>query len=153
MNIFILNDGCVREDALTQNLKTRLENENHTITTDYENADILIYTTCAITSYSIDEGVKTSYCLSNLKRKTSPLIITECIAGLIKKLDFAQKKEDIKIIENKDLIVPVSNYINEENKRITKKLPLEHATRNNSRRTIKKDRKKNRKYNKFQYKY
>ena len=63
MNIFILNDGCVREDALTQNLKTRLENENHTITTDYENADILIYTTCAITSYSIDECVKTSYWL------------------------------------------------------------------------------------------
>ena len=30
MNIFILNDGCVREDALTQNLKTRLENEKHT---------------------------------------------------------------------------------------------------------------------------
>ena len=25
MNIFILNDGCVREDALIQNLKIRLE--------------------------------------------------------------------------------------------------------------------------------
>ena len=42
-----------------------------------------------------------------------------------------------------------SFYINEENKRITKKLPLEHATRNNSRRTTKKDRKKNSKYNKL----
>lgn len=28
--LFILDDGCVREDALTKNLKTRLENENHT---------------------------------------------------------------------------------------------------------------------------
>ncbi|HIT22744.1 MAG TPA: hypothetical protein IAB56_07260 [Candidatus Scybalousia intestinigallinarum] len=61
MNIFILNDGYVREDALTQNLKAKLKNENHTITTDYENADILIYTTCASTGYSIDECVKTSY--------------------------------------------------------------------------------------------
>lgn len=129
MNIFILNDGCVREDALTQNLKTRLENENHTITTDYENADILIYTTCAITSYSIDECVKTSYWLSNFKKKTAPLIITGCLARLIKELDFAQNREDIKIIENKDFVVPVSNYINEEKKRTTKKLSLEHATR------------------------
>lgn len=129
MNIFILNDGCVREDALIQNLKIRLESENHTITTDYENADILIYTTCAGTGYSIDKGIKTCYWLQQIKKKTSPLIITGCLSELIKELDIVQNRSDIKIIENKDFVVPVSNYINEENKRTTKKLSLEHATR------------------------
>ena len=28
MNVFILNDGCVREDALTQNLRERLKKES-----------------------------------------------------------------------------------------------------------------------------
>ena len=72
MNVFILNDGCVREDALTQNLRERLKKENHSITTDYKNADILVYTTCAGTGYSIDECIKTSYCLQYYKKKTSP---------------------------------------------------------------------------------
>lgn len=129
MNVFILNDGCVREDALTQNLRERLKKENHNITTDYKNADILVYTTCAGTGYSIDECIKTSYCLQYYKKETSPLIITGCLAGLVKELDFVKNRNDIKIIENKDFVVPVTNYINEENKRTTKKLSLEHATR------------------------
>ena len=129
MNVFILNDGCVREDALTQNLRERLKKENHSITTDYKNADILVYTTCAGTGYSIDECIKTSYCLQYYKKETSPLIITGCLAGLVKELDFVKNRNDIKIIENKDFVVPVTNYINEENKRTTKKLSLEHATR------------------------
>lgn len=129
MDVFILNDGCVREDALTQNLKARLKNENHSITMDYKNADILVYTTCAGTGYSIDECIKISYCLQHFKKKASPLIITGCLSGLIKELDFVQNRNDIKIIENKDFVVPVTNYINEQNKRTTRKLSLEHATR------------------------
>lgn len=129
MKIFVLNDGCVREDALTQNLKTRLIKDNHSITTDYKNADILVYTTCAGNGYSIDECIKTSYCLQYYKKKTSPLIITGCLASLIKELDFIQNRDDIKIIEKEDFVIPITNYINEENKRTTKKLSLEHATR------------------------
>ena len=129
MDIFILNDGCVREDTLTQSLKTRLEKNNHKITTDYRNADILIYTTCAGTGEAIDECIKTSYYFSIAKKKSSPLIITGCLAELIKELDFVKNRDDIKIIEKKDFVIPITNYINEENKRTTKRLSLEHATR------------------------
>ena len=53
MNVFILNDGCVREDAITQNLKARLKKENHSITTDYKNADILIVQVQVIVSMKV----------------------------------------------------------------------------------------------------
>ncbi len=129
MNVFVLNDGCVREDALTQNLKNRLKVENHTITTDYKNADILVYTTCAGTGRCIEACVEMSYFLQYCKKKTSPLIITGCLAELIGKLDFVKNRDDIKIIAKKDFVVPVTNYINEENKKTTKKLSLEHATK------------------------
>ena len=129
MDIFIFNDGCIREDTLIQNLKTRLEDANHTITTDYENADILIYTTCAGTGVSIDDCIRTSYYFSLAKKETSTLIIAGCLAEIIKKIDFVKNREDIKIIEKKDFVVPITNYINEENKRTTKKLSLEHVTR------------------------
>ena len=129
MDVFILNDGCVKEDTLTQSLKERLKAANHTITTNYKTADILVYTTCAGTGPAIDDCIRTSYYFSIAKKKESILIITGCSSSLIKELDFVKNREDIKIIENKDFVVPITNYINEENKRTTKKISLEHATR------------------------
>lgn len=128
----LLGNGCIREEALELNFLKAMECAKIERATKLEEADYVLYITCAGVGDTIEQCITEIETLLYYKNEQKPhlkIIITGCltkIPGLFKEIN---QEEGIKVVTNKDWIIPVLNYINDENKRNTYQTKLQNRTR------------------------
>lgn len=129
MKVLIYNKGCVREEALTQKLRRDIIAQGHEKSYNFNESDVIVYITCAGEGEIIAECIREIETFIKYKNESSTLIITGCLTKIPEFMEWYKDEENVKIIKNSDFVVPILNFINNENKRTTIKRQLESRTR------------------------
>ena len=97
MQVYLKTLGCRLNEAETETWSNGYQAQGHRITTEADNADLLVINTCAVTQ----EAVKKSRQMIRRTQRKNPnakLVVTGCYASLDKNL--------VKDIDSIDLLVP-----------------------------------------------
>lgn len=128
----MLGSGCIREQAMELHFIEMLENQNIQRSTSLEDSDYILYITCAGVGDTIKKCLKEIQHLVDYQHYKNPnlkLIIVGCLTEFYHLFEEIDQLENIKIIKNKDWIIPTFNYLKNENKKNTTQTRLENRTR------------------------
>lgn len=130
MKIDIFLNGCIREYPLVAKLINSIqEDEMLNFTDNLKEADYIVYITCGGVEDTIIKCLNELYDVNRLKKDGATLIIVGCLTRMNDILRNFHDDRAIKIIQNKDWIVPLYNYIYGMNQRNSYKTRLENRTR------------------------
>lgn len=130
MKIDIFLNGCIREYPLVAKLINSIqEDEMLNFTDNLKEADYIVYITCGGVEDTITKCLNELYDVNRLKKDGATLIIVGCLTRMNDILRNFHDDRAIKIIQNKDWIVPLYNYIYGMNQRNSYKTRLENRTR------------------------
>lgn len=129
--IAIISNGCVTEDSYQNNFIKMLEKNNMKQAKNFSEADYLLYITCAGTGNVIKrEVIELGNYIPLVEHYNKKIFIVGCLT----KMDFlfqnVKNSENVKIIKNKDWLVPVINDIKKENHHNSIHTVLANNTRN-----------------------
>ena len=131
--IIIMNQGCIKECAKNDYLLKKLNVYDVSVVEKIRKADYFLYITCAGLGEEIEEFLESAPILDKLSQEQDiEIIITGCVATYFGNrikgfLEGLGKNPKIKIIEGKDWVFPVVNYITGANE--VKKVEDEMAMR------------------------
>lgn len=128
----LLGNGCIREEALELNFLKEMSHSKIERAKNLEEADYVLYITCAGVGETIDKCISDIEILLSYKNNENPnlkIIIAGCLTKISSIFKEVKHEEGIKVITNKDWIIPVLNYINDENKKNTYQTKLQNRTR------------------------
>ncbi len=131
MKYMIFNDGCVKEHAMLNYLDKELMSLGYIEESDYRQADIIIYSTCAGLKDAIENAGYNISFLAHIKKPEAKLIIVGCLTrncNLEKLANLETNRRDIKIISDYNFGQAVKNYLLNENSQYTIKQQLEQKT-------------------------
>lgn len=130
MKVAVLNNGYIRESAMDENIMSKMDKYGIERADSLEESDYLIYITCAGVGDTIKKNLQELQFLDYYsKEKDFKIIIVGCLVinhGYL--FDRFKDNDNIKIINNKEWVIPVINYINDMNKRNTFKEKLLNRT-------------------------
>lgn len=129
MKVLIYNKGCVIEDTLTNKLRRDIVSRGHEKSYDHRSADVIVYITCAGLGDVITECLEEIETMIHFKKKDANLIITGCLTKVPELMDWYKDEENVYIVKNPDFVIPVLNFIDNENKKNTIKEKLSNRTR------------------------
>ncbi len=131
MKYMIFNDGCVKEHAMLNYLDKELMSLGYIEESDYHQADIIIYSTCAGLREAFENAGYNISFLAHIKKRTTKLIIVGCLTrncNLEKLANLEANRRDIKIISDYNFGEAIKNYLLNENSQYTIKQQLEQKT-------------------------
>lgn len=128
MNVLTYSEGCIRENAIILKIRDDLRKQGHNTSCKLEEADLILFVTCACTKYSIEKSYEWINKFLYLKRPETKMIITGCLADKAVFKDYL-KYDDIILIESSNFYVPVENYIFNEHKNDSIKKRLSYSTK------------------------
>lgn len=128
MNVIVYNVGCVRESTMATHLEKDLKSKGHHLTYKLKDADAIVYVSCASTGYALKKCFEEINSFMFSKKKETKFILAGCLAEEILFQKYLER-EDFKLITNRDFVIPIENYLFEEQKRNTALLKLKHRTR------------------------
>lgn len=128
MNVIVYNVGCVRESAMATHLEKDIKSKGHHLTYKLKDADAIVYISCASTGYALKKCFEEINAFMLVKKKETKFILAGCLANEIWFQKYLER-EDFKLITNRDFVIPIENYLFEEQKRSTSILKLKHRTR------------------------
>ena len=131
MKVLILKKGCSKETPMYDELIRKMSQQGIEKTNYLEETDYLLYITCAGSGPNIDKCMKDLVDLEFYSRRHDiKIIVVGCLAtklGFL--LEHFKNIPHVKIISNRDWVIPAMNYISDMNKRNTYKEKLRNRTR------------------------
>lgn len=130
--IAIINSKCVRELTLEARFLKELENMEIGKAKNLQEADYLLYITCAGVGDVIKKELGLIYDLIyhiNEERNDLKLIIAGCLTKLNPLLCELKKCKNIKIIEDRDWVIPVTNYLLDHDRKNDWSTKLDNRTK------------------------
>lgn len=129
MKVLVYNKGCIREDIAARRLRSDIVLNGHEKNYNFREADVIVYITCAGLGEAITECLEEIELFIQGKKEDATLIITGCLTKIPEIMEWYKDEKNVKIINNIDFVIPVLNFINDENKRNTSKTKLASRTR------------------------
>ena len=130
MKLAIINNGCVKEDAMEYNFLNKMKENNIERANSLEESDYVLYITCGGVGEVVRKCVKDIYALEYYAREhNTKVIAVGClINNHINLFDEIIDSPNVLFLQGKEWIIPVINYIKDMNKRNTYKEKLLNRT-------------------------
>lgn len=131
MKVAVLNNGCIKEECMHDNIMDKMKKNGIERASSLDESDYLIYITCAGVGDTIIKELKEIQFFDYYsKEKDFKVILVGCLVinhGYL--FDRFKDSDNIKIINDKEWVIPTINYINDMNKRNTFREKLLNRTR------------------------
>lgn len=128
MNVIVYNVGCARENTMAGYLEKDLKNKGYNLVYKVNEANTIIYISCASTGSAFKRCFEEIDTFMRAKKPETKFILAGCLANE-RIFENYLKRDDFKLITERDFVIPIENYLFEEQKRNSYKKKLKYSTR------------------------
>lgn len=128
MNVIVYNIGCARENTMAGYLVKDLKSKGHNLVCKVNEASTIIYISCASTGHAFDRCFEEIDVFMKAKKPETKFILAGYLANE-RLFENYLKRDDFKLITERDFVIPIENYLFEEQKRNSIQKKLKHSTR------------------------